>query len=92
MLKLFENRFINFENKFINTMKKLAISVEEEGVIDVKPGRGGEVDAVAVEERRARHDLRGHAERRRSECPGGAKSTARPTRTCRATSSPPARE
>jgi len=49
MLKLFENRFINFENKFINTMKKLAISVEEEGVIDVQPGRGGEVDAVAVE-------------------------------------------
>ena len=51
MLKLFENRFINFENRFINTMEKLAIYFEEEGAIDVKPGRGGEFDAVAAVEK-----------------------------------------
>jgi hypothetical protein len=51
LLKLFENRFINFENRFIKTMKKLDISVEEEreGVLDVKPGPCGEVSGVAVE-------------------------------------------
>jgi hypothetical protein len=51
LLKLFENRFINFENRFDNTMKKLAISVEEEkeGALDVKPGCCGEVPGVAVE-------------------------------------------